>query len=796
VATRIELYTCEPGVSDDGLSVNKIEPVAFLGPWRPWGRRLPMLATLAGAAVLAVWVDQASEPRSWIVAIASLGLGLFAARRTSRVGSALAWGAAMVLASLGAQGEHRGLDAAGAIGAMACAMAASVGLAGIPAGGGIVRTSPGSPVLPVLVVAVAWWTALVARLSPPDGPLAWMTEYPRAWGLGAAAVSTLVLIAESEWMLHRRRLELGIVQRLTAVRALLAVCLGTAFLIGALGHAQPDALGRLVVVVASGIVGGAAIHPDAVRVARASRRAVVLTLAGGGAALLGASAVGGPGSDAWAATLATAVVALAIGSVAPSLEAPLRPARGVRLDAFARACAESSRAEPEDVIREMLVALRGSGGLSSASPELWTTAPARVTTVDRAGYLHERDADLPEALALTALGEPERTLRADVLEAFEVRRPELRALSGWMVDRGALLATVIAYGGDVEGVLLIPRAARDEPPTLEEVRALRDVADCMAAACRARATQARMLARTQAARDLADRAEEQVERTRHERALDVGRNVLAATRLARPATVGGYSAASRMALEALERRTSIGAPIAVVAPSGVDPVPYLARAHLAGARGKAPLVLVDATSAREHDLSRWCNPEASPLALADRGTLVLLDGAALPMDVQQLVARVLAEKRAPWERAEPLDVQLALTAVLTPEDLTTQMRLDPSLGLRLGDAFGSPVALPRLRDRVEDLRAVLTDRLAREGLRVLGRSVGIEQAAYARLIEYPFPGEDAELAAIVQRLVTRCAGEVVRASDVNALRLGGRRGASGSQASGASGARRKSPMSA
>jgi transcriptional regulator with GAF, ATPase, and Fis domain len=493
------------------------------------------------------------------------------------------------------------------------------------------------------------------------------------------------------------------------------------------------------------------------------------------------------------ATLATAAVALAIGSVAPSLEAPLRPVRGAWLDAFDRACAESSRAEPEDVIREMLVALRGAGGLSSASPELWTHAPPRVTTVDRAGYMHERDAELPEALVFAALGEPERTLRADVLEALEVRRPELRILSQWMVDRSALVATVIAYGGDVEGLLLIPRAGRGDAPTLEEVRALKDVADCMAAACRARAAHARMLARAQAARELAERAEEQVERTLHERALDVGRNALAATRLARPATVGGYSAASRMALEALERRTSVGAPIAVVAPSGVDPVPYLARAHLAGARGESPLVLVDATSAREHDLTRWSSPLASPLALADRGTLVLLDGAALPTDVQQLVARALAEKRAPWERPEPLDVQLALTAVMTPEELSSQMRLDASLALRLGDAFSSPVALPRLRDRVEDMRAVITDRLAREGLRVLGRPVGIEQAAYARLIEYPFPGEDAELAAIVQRLVSRCTGDVVRASDVNALRLGGRRGAASGHASSA---RRKSPMSA
>jgi DNA-binding NtrC family response regulator len=212
----------------------------------------------------------------------------------------------------------------------------------------------------------------------------------------------------------------------------------------------------------------------------------------------------------------------------------------------------------------------------------------------------------------------------------------------------------------------------------------------------------------------------------------------------------------------------------VVAPSGVDPVPYLARAHLAGARRDAPLVLVDATSAREHDGARWSDPQVSPLALADRGMLVLLDGAALPLEIQRLVASALAQKRAPWERPDPLDVQLALTGVESPDDLVQHGRLDATLAMRLGEARSSPVPLPRLRDRADDLRAILTDRLAREGLRVLGRPVGIEQAAFARLLGHPFPGEDAELAAVVQQLVARCARsgtDVVGAADVEALRL-------------------------
>jgi DNA-binding NtrC family response regulator len=58
-------------------------------------------------------------------------------------------------------------------------------------------------------------------------------------------------------------------------------------------------------------------------------------------------------------------------------------------------------------------------------------------------------------------------------------------------------------------------------------------------------------------------------------------------------------------------------------------------------------------------------------------------------------------------------------------------------------------------------------------MRVLGRPVGIDHAAYARLVEHEFPGEDAELAALVERMVSRCAEDpgrdVVKAADLEGM---------------------------
>ncbi len=756
------------------MVTGRTDPSAALtSPILPWRRRLPHLGSVAYVAVLAIWTDRGGEPRAWLGALVGVVVSLVAARRPGRVARGVGWGVAVVIASLGVERDSRALDACRAVGVLACAVGALWAIAHIRSEGGlVVEARPPSPAPSIALLATVWWAAVVARLGPNRAAIAWMVESPRAWEWAAILSTAAVFFASTEWTIRRRQLELAVVERATAMRALLWTLLVAMVLVAVLGRARADAAACLALAIAGSLLATSALHTDAVAVGKATRRVVVLALVGGGVALLGAStAAGSFADDSWFATLVTAIVALGIGSAASALEAPLRPAGGAWLDAFARASEEAIRAEPHDAIQGTLLALRAPEGAGAPSPELWTFSPSCVTTVDAAGYLHPRNLELPETLMLVAAAEPEATLRAEVLDALEVRRPEIRPLVTWMSDRKAMMATVVTCGGETEGVLVLPRGRRGERVTLEEVRAFKRVADRLAMACRARGTQTRMLERARGAVVRAQKAEDLVEKLVHERELDVNRDALATGRLARPATVGVYSATSRDALEALERWTAVGAPIVIMAPSGADPVPYLARAHLAGIRGKAPMVLVDATSVREHDLARWTDPNRSPLALADRGMLVLLDGAALPGDVQQLVARACAERRAPWERADPLDVQLALTTVAAPEDLVVQARLDPALAHRLGDALSSPIALPRLRDRPEDLRAILTDRLAREGLRVLGRPVGIEHAAYARLVDYEFPGEDVELTAIAQRLVSGCTGDVVRAADVETLAL-------------------------
>jgi DNA-binding NtrC family response regulator len=402
-------------------------------------------------------------------------------------------------------------------------------------------------------------------------------------------------------------------------------------------------------------------------------------------------------------------------------------------------------------------------------------------TIDGAGYPHERDAALPQHLLDVARDEPEATVRTEVLEALVVRRPDLRPLARWMDERGALSATLITREREVEGVLVLPRGARRVPMSLEEVRAAKRLCDAFSGAAAAHAALERSLERERAATLRAGEAEARLwVREQVARKIEAHDSVVTA-QLAESAHGGPYSPGARVAFEALERRVARGAPVLVVAPNGTDVAPYLARVHLAGPRSGMPFVVVDGASRLHHELARWLDPVASPLALAHRGLLLLEDGTRLPAEVQRLVGEAVAQRCVRWDGAaggdgapetDAIDVTLALTTQSAPRRIATGADdLDPALFAVLDDALADPIVWPHLRERGEDLRSMVLAGLAREGVCLRGAPLGIEDAAYERLADYPYPGEDAELRSILKRLALEAHGDVVRASDVAKLGL-------------------------
>jgi hypothetical protein len=694
------------------------------------------------------------------VCAAALALAYVGARVRSRTIAWSAWGAGVVCAAI--IGFTPATRAAAAAGAFAALASGAVALAQLPSSGGIVRDRKRSPRIGVAMVAACF---LPAAIALTDG-LAWVLT-------AAATASALLLAGFAAAARLERRLELGVVERLNAFLLCAGALAAGALALGASGALPWTAIACVLAAATGACASTLAELGDAIAVWNGVRRAAAL--AGLAVVLTSVYAFMLVDQPLHARELAAAVVlgALVLGAELSRIGRALRSDGSRRLAAVAEAKVAVRGRDVEGALAGALHALRKAAPPSvTASPELWTLEPVTILRVDAAGYARTEPGDVPPELLVIACAEPESTVRAEALAHVQVRRPDLRGLSRWMSDAKLQSATLVSRGGDIEAVLFLPTFEGAPDLTLEEARALRELADELAPLCHARAQLARSLAREATARDAESEASTRAERLEHHLARAAAHHALAAGRLARPAAVGIYAAQSRAAYEALERLAKAQAPAAIVARSGVDPVPFLARAHLAGARKTAPFVLVDCTSAREHDAERWRDPVASPLALADGGVLVLLDAGALPIDLQRLVGQALAERRAPWPRGDSLDIVLALTTVEQPRALADAGRLDPLLASRAGDAIDDPIRIPGIADRPEDIRAMVTDRLAREGLRVRGAPMGIDDAGFAILVDHPFDGEDAELSSIVQRLVARAIAEardVVRERDVRAV---------------------------
>jgi len=683
------------------------------------------------------------------------------------------WGLALTLLSLpGGSAWVRVLGVAGT-----CIAAAAGVRSRFPAGPlGIAGSLPEAR-------GTATHLATVLLVAPPIGALASCisdrvdrvvgvrTALDGSFGIGTAILCLGATIAVYVARVRSHHLVLGARERARGALGSALAITGVALAVLLTRVVAPLAVFQVGAAVAAVLASVAASFRDAILLAQIGRRALALLLFGGPVVLLSALAAEGFGSAGPTAALVGGAVALGVGTLGSWLERPFRPAEGRWLDAFVAARAELARADPESSLQRALVALRAAGGMSTDSPELWSMDPASVTTIDAAGYVRERPASLPPLLVETAASEPEATVRKELLDVLLVRRPDLRPLARWMDEHGALAATLVTRDGQAGGVLVVPRGARREEVTLEEAHALKELADAMSGVCAGRSALARSWLREREATARAETAEHEVDRRRHADGLAATRLALGASGHVQGAHVGRYSPAMRLARSALCRRIHVGAPVFVVAPIGLDPVPYLAEAHLSGPHRGAPFVVVDCTASLEHDMVRWRDPAVSPLALAQGGLLVLADSTALPIEVQKLIAKSLAERRAPWNLADPLEVAIALTSVQAVAELEGRLPLDPALRARLGNGSESLVALPALRNRSEDLRALFLDRLAREGLRQSGVPVGIDDAAFALLVDYTFPGDYDELVLVARRLSARAEGGVVRAADVCALEL-------------------------
>ncbi len=716
------------------------------------GRGLPWLALFGlPAALAAVW--SLTEPPARGEDRVDPG-----ARAAAR---ACAAGAAVLLAALTGPGSP-GFVALANLGAAAASMAALVALARLGSLGGMVEPPATARRLEAAAFASLLWTVAIAlpaaRVLAPRRTGA-LDPVVLDLGTATAALGSLGLCLASAFRARAtRRLELGVAERASAALLLSTTALGVGVLAAAAGVASPERVLPATAVVAAVAIAASAVARDPAALPRALRvtlaLAAIVAPVALGAVVVAQAAPRRAGAAVFAACVASAVAGLA----APVIARRLASGGARWLGALEAATRAAMRPDPDAALEAALGALGTAGDRGGGGAALYRLAPAEVVTVDRGGYAHVEKVELPEGLVEAADGEPERILRLEAARAVEVRRPGLRPIAAWMEQQGVAALAVVHDDLDPMGLLAIARRDDAGPTSLEEVRALRALADRLGAVIGVSASLARSRGRELEGRAESDRLAAELGRLASARDRDAGRMAALARMLERPARVASYSPAARAAVEQLERLGEAGRPIALLSAPGVDAVAWAALAHLASPRRAGPLLVIDGTSPLEHDLTRWRDAETSPLTSASGGSLVIVDAHALPLDVQSYLGAALPEGGG-----------IVVSLPATVDALAASGRIVERLADRLGDRT---VALPPLATRAEDLRALALEHLARIGIRLGRQPLGLAPRALAVLMEHEWPGNDAELYATLLRAALAAEEDVIGVKDLAKAGLG------------------------
>lgn len=152
---------------------------------------------------------------------------------------------------------------------------------------------------------------------------------------------------------------------------------------------------------------------------------------------------------------------------------------------------------------------------------------------------------------------------------------------------------------------------------------------------------------------------------------------------------------------------------------------------------------------------------------ADGGTIFLDEVGELPLDLQAKLLRILQE--GSFDRVGGtsirVDVRILSATNRDLETLLRENRFREDLFHRLNVVT---IRLPSLRERIEDIPAIVEYFVARYAAELHRESVSLTPDAVAVLAEQTWPGNIRELQHFIQRLLIFCRHDVISAADVAA----------------------------
>jgi transcriptional regulator with GAF, ATPase, and Fis domain len=162
--------------------------------------------------------------------------------------------------------------------------------------------------------------------------------------------------------------------------------------------------------------------------------------------------------------------------------------------------------------------------------------------------------------------------------------------------------------------------------------------------------------------------------------------------------------------------------------------------------------------------------------LAHTGTLFLDEIGDLPPDVQSKLLRVLQEgefERVGSSESRKVDVRIVAATHHNLEAAVKEGRFRPDLYYRLNVY---PIALPPLRERVEDIPRLVWCFIHRRQRALDRRITSIAPAVLAALQRHPWPGNVRELQNVIERAMIHSPGSALlldESSDLPILSDGG-----------------------
>jgi len=156
-------------------------------------------------------------------------------------------------------------------------------------------------------------------------------------------------------------------------------------------------------------------------------------------------------------------------------------------------------------------------------------------------------------------------------------------------------------------------------------------------------------------------------------------------------------------------------------------------------------------------------------ALADGGTIFLDEIGAISLTVQSKLLRVLQEREFEplgAERTEQVDLRVIAATNRDLRQMVAEGKFQEDLFYRLNVI---PIAIPPLRERRDDIPALIDHFVAKHAQRTGRRIDRIDDGALASLQQYDWPGNVRELENTIERAVVLSAGPAIAARAVSVL---------------------------